>query len=384
MKRVWQDERGMALAIAIFALVVVGALVASAFYAGTQEHRIGVNSKRVQEAFEVAEVGVTERLATWRPDSLNQVAIYPADSVTIAPTAAPFGSGSYGGVVARLNPYMFLVDVTGSDAASHAGRTQAGSGARQRVGLLTRLIPVKFDVQASLTTQGTVHLKGSAVVNGNDQNPTEWFDCGPLAEALAGIRIQPGAKVDLGGTASVSGDPDVFRDATLTDSTFTRFSGTTYAELAAEATVSLPGGNYRAEPTFVNGKCDTSDLTNWGDGQHPDSDCGSYFPTVHIAGSASLNGVQGQGVLLVDGDLTVDGGFEWFGIAIVQGQLQSGGGGKAPAHFWGAILARNADLSVQDMAGHATVTYSSCSIRKALQGTSRPGMIRSRGWVQLY
>jgi hypothetical protein len=385
MKRVSQDERGMALAIALYALIVVGALVAIAFFAGTQEQRVGVNSRRVQQSLGVAEMGATERLATWRPDSLNQRDIYPFDSVPIAPTVAPFGSGSYGGIVAKLNPNMFLIDVTGSDRASAAGRTQGGSGARQRIGLLTRLAPVQFDIQASLTTQGTVHLKGTAAVNGNDQNPTGWFDCDPLAEPVAGIRIQPGASVDTGGGASIAGDPNVLPDATLTDSTFTVFAGVTYTELAAGATVTLPGGNYtNVRPTIVNDECNTRDSMNWGDGQNPASRCGSYFPTVHITGSATVNGVQGQGVLLVDGDLTVEGGFEWFGIAVVQGQFQTGGGGKTPAHFWGAILARNADLSVQDMAGHATVTYSSCSIRKALQGTSKPSMIRSRGWVQLY
>lgn len=384
MKRVWQDERGMALAIAIFALIVVGALVAGAFFAGTQEQRVGVNSRRVQQSFGVAEVGAAERLATWRPDSLNQRGIYPTDSVSIPPTAAPFGTGSYGGIVAKLNPDMFLIDVTGSDMASRAGRTQGGSGARQRVGLLTRLAPARFDVQASLTTQGTVLLKGSASVNGNDQNPTGWFDCDPLTPPKAGVRVQPGATVDWSGSATVSGNPLVKYDATLADSTFTRFAGVTYDELAAAATVTLPGGLYHTAPTFVNGKCNTSDQTNWGDGQNPSSACGSYFPTVHITGSATLNGVQGQGVLLVDGDLTVQGGYEWFGITVVQGEFNTGGGGSAPAHFWGATLARNADLSVQDMAGHSTVGYSSCSIRKALQGTSRPNMLRSRGWVQLY
>ena len=38
MKRIPRNERGMALAVAIFALVVVGALVAGAFFAGTQRH----------------------------------------------------------------------------------------------------------------------------------------------------------------------------------------------------------------------------------------------------------------------------------------------------------------------------------------------------------
>ena len=41
MNRIVQNERGMALAVAIFALVIVGALVAGALFAGTQEQRVG-------------------------------------------------------------------------------------------------------------------------------------------------------------------------------------------------------------------------------------------------------------------------------------------------------------------------------------------------------
>ena len=51
------DERGMALAVAIFALVVIGALVAGAFYAGNLEQRTGRNSVYAAEAAQAAESG---------------------------------------------------------------------------------------------------------------------------------------------------------------------------------------------------------------------------------------------------------------------------------------------------------------------------------------
>ena len=51
------DERGMALAVAIFALVVIGALVAGAFYASTLEQRTGRNSMYAAEAAQAAETG---------------------------------------------------------------------------------------------------------------------------------------------------------------------------------------------------------------------------------------------------------------------------------------------------------------------------------------
>ena len=86
MKRIPRNERGMALAVAIFALVVVGALVAGAFFAGTQEQRVGENQRRVQTSFGVAEAGAQERVLSWDPNTMNKRPVYPLDSVAIAPT----------------------------------------------------------------------------------------------------------------------------------------------------------------------------------------------------------------------------------------------------------------------------------------------------------
>src|SRR2546428_4890262 len=101
MKRILRDERGMALAVAIFALVVVGALVAGAFFAGTQEQRVGENQRRVQTSFGVAEAGAQETVRSWDPSTKNKRPLYcpcaGGDSVAIPDTTAPNGSGRYGG-----------------------------------------------------------------------------------------------------------------------------------------------------------------------------------------------------------------------------------------------------------------------------------------------
>src|SRR5258708_20278965 len=83
MKRILRDERGMALAIAIFALVVVGALVAGALFAGTQEARTAENNRRLQKAFGVAESGVNELIAGWDASVRNVAKMYPPHSPTV-------------------------------------------------------------------------------------------------------------------------------------------------------------------------------------------------------------------------------------------------------------------------------------------------------------
>src|SRR6266536_1104860 len=150
MKRVLQNERGMALALAIFALVVVGALVAAAFFAGTQEQRVGENWRRLQQSFGAAETGLNEVIRCWDPQRINSMRQYPLDSIRVPlspagstcpsagyDTLTPDHSGVYGGYVYRLNDQVFLIDVAARDRRSNAGII--GGGARQRLGQLVRI-----------------------------------------------------------------------------------------------------------------------------------------------------------------------------------------------------------------------------------------------------
>src|SRR5213592_4557608 len=89
MKRILRDERGMALAVAIFALVVVGALVAGAFFAGTQEQRVGENQRRVQTSFGVAEAGAQERVLNWDPGTMNRRPVYRPGGTRAAYSSSP-------------------------------------------------------------------------------------------------------------------------------------------------------------------------------------------------------------------------------------------------------------------------------------------------------
>lgn len=382
MKRVMQNERGIALAVAIFALVIVGALVAGAFFVGTQEQRVAESSRRLQQSFGIAEVGVGQKMATWNPNVDNVVRVFPADSITVPTT--PAMTGTYGGIVRKLNPNMYLIDITAQDSISlRSGLGKASGGARQRVGLLARVRPLEMDIQASLTTQGDVALKGQSRVDGSDHLPPGWTDCDPLGAPAAGIRVDQGT-VTVQGQATVAGAPPVRNDTSVGPQTFTQFGDVSYDQLAARATITLPGGTYQTAPVLTGGACDKSVQTNWGDGINHASLCASYFPVIHIKGSVVLNGVQGQGILMVDGDLSVQGSYEFFGITIVRGSISTSGGGTTDAHFWGTVMAQNVDLELQNASGKATLNYSKCAIIQALQMNSMVVPMVSRGWAQLF
>jgi hypothetical protein len=404
MKRIARDERGMALALAIVALVIVGALVAGAFFSATQEQRAGSNTRGGLQAFGAAEEGGYEVIDNWVGNigNYNTRRIYgvysPLDSLAVTPgypsswTTAAHSTGLYGGYLYKLNGELYLVDMTGRDSTSAANTAlvQTGGGGRMRLGLIARIRPLQLQTPAALTTGNGDAVGGGSVINGVDQNPGGWASCGPLDSTRAGIRAASGNPVTITGNATVIGSPPVLIDTSVHNNTFSQFGGMSYTQLASQATITLPVQNFGSgviTPLVTNGQCDHSSLTNWGDGLNPTLPCGTYFPIVHITGTGTsvLNGVQGQGILLVDGSLSVQGGFQWFGIAIIQGSLKTAGGGGSVAHFFGATMVHDSvSVGSNQITGAANLLYSTCAIQRALEMTQPAALMRSRSWVALF
>jgi len=397
MKHVLQSERGMALAIAIVALVVVGALIAGAFFSGTQEQRVAENVRRVQASFGVAEEGVYDIIRGWGDPTTRAkyAGLYSYPSVPPGLDTAKFRktsaskTGSYSGTMYKFSDELYMIDMTGQDTMSLAGRIRGG-GASQRLGLLARIRPLNLNVQAAVTSGGSNVVVGSASIDGNDHQPTGWPGCPPLDSAKAGIRTQPDGSVSTSGHPLLAGNPPVLKDPTLADSSFSIYGDVTYTQLAASATITLPAQNFSSSigPAVTGTTCDYSVLTNWGSPTTPTGPCGGYFPIIHITGDGTIiNGQEGQGVLLVDGGLNVQGGFQFYGIVIVKGSIKTSGGGSTPAHFWGTVMVQDTAAftdTTNNISGSANLLYSKCAIIKALSKTGVGSMMRSRGWVQLY
>lgn len=371
-----RDERGIALAIALFALVVVGSLVAGAFFVGNQEQRMGENTRFAERAFAAAEAATNDEFRLWDAQQHNARRWYPQDPM-------PLNRGRSAGTVWKLNRNLYAVDMTAIDSVTGS----QGRGARQRLLAIGRIRPLALQTQASLTTKGGVNLQGNAAVDGDDHTPnSSWTTCAPPEDTTgrAGVRTPDPGNVTTGGNATVDGEPPVMGDPTVNDSTFNVFGDVTYADLAARANIEFVGDQtLRTEPAIAGGLCDKTVRTNWGDGLNRSGVCGNYFPIIHIAGNVTLNGVQGQGILLVDGDLNVQGSYEWFGVVIIKGRLKTAGGGTTDAHFWGMVMAENVDLELQNLSGNATLNYSKCAIVQALEWTGLVAFLRSRGFVQL-
>ncbi len=370
-------ERGFALAGAVFALVIIAALIAGAFFAARQEMTIGRSSTTFARAFGAAEAGMAAGVASWNTGLLNALAV--GGTTTLSGTV-PNNGGSYTLTVKRLNDELFLIRSVGTDPTG---------GSQRQLASLTRLQRIAMDFNASLTTRGSLKIGGSSFLDGVDQNPSGWGCPGGSLDTLAGILTRDSTQISTsgcGGYSCVRGDPKIEQDPTITDSTFFKFGDLDWTELVAMATKTYTGNTgplNSIAPVLSGGLCDTGTQNNWGEpwrGVGTIAACAGYFPIIYVNGNLKLTGGRGQGILLVEGDLEVQGGFEFYGPVIVRQQLITQGTG---GHFNGGVMAANVSLDQSTVLGDAIITYSSCAITNALNGNASGRLLATRSWADL-
>jgi Tfp pilus assembly protein PilX len=98
---------------------------------------------------------------------------------------------------------------------------------------------------------------------------------------------------------------------------------------------------------------------------------GSYTPvTEYIPGSVHLtSAASGSGILIVDGDLDINGGLNWYGLILVRGKVSFTGGAGASTNLYGAILAGddvNATNQPQsdNFGGSINFSYDVCALNR--------------------
>jgi hypothetical protein len=374
------NERGMALAVAIFALVVIGALVAGTFFAGRLEQSSGQATVYATQAAEAGEAGLSDAVSKLNGTVLG--ALTPGGPATDLGSLTTIGTRvSATEFVSQLTNSVFLVEARGT-RSNGAG----GVLAERKLGTLIRLVAANISVKAGLTAMGDVLVGGNSTVSGKDASPPEWadtlVDC-PTPDDVAGVRYN--GTLTKKGSAKITGDPDSTLDTSLNASNI--FGGTEFAALKALKTLTLTG-NVSGLAAAVTGnppKCDASLESNWGAPTVPTSPCFNYFPIVYHYGDLSISGSgEGQGILLVEGNLTVQGRIDFYGPVIVTGGVDVRGTGSDDVKFYGGIMAQNVTLDDSRLTGNATVNYSSCAIKRALQGSAVPTPLSERSWVQLY
>ena len=361
-----KSTRGFALPVAILGLVIMGVLVTGGFYVARQESRIGQASEHGTQAFYVAEHGIADVIVNWDMEAYGSDTTW--SSLTVADTTSV---GLWNVEITKITDRLFFLDSEGSaplGAALAGGSIEDERAARRRVGMIVRVVSAAIEPPAALTTRGDVNVWGTAEVHGEDTNPDGWD-----AMCIGDLTDKPGVMVDEtgtvtldGGVGNVTGDPAIVQDPDITDETFTQFGDLSWVDLIAMADLHLTSGNFNGmQPSFnADGTCNTSDPGNWGDPYDATSACANYFPMIYVDGLMRVqSGGYGQGILLVEGDVDLRGGFAWHGIVITQGNFETQGTGN---HVLGGVLASNAELGDERLVGDAIVQTSTCAVSRSI------------------
>ncbi len=139
------DERGMALAVAVFALAVMSGLVGGTFVAGLIEQQSGRNTLYVMQAAEAAEAVLQEALL---PVPASTLSTLPIGGAAQSPVAVAFPGLTVEREVVRLTGSLFLI-------RTRASRVDAAGTplATRTLGLL-----VKLTTDSASTTEGVMPL----------------------------------------------------------------------------------------------------------------------------------------------------------------------------------------------------------------------------------
>jgi hypothetical protein len=133
-------------------------------------------------------------------------------------------------------------------------------------------------------------------------------------------------------------------------------------------TATTPSGACSGSPAI----CDSNSATteNWGavDSNFNPLAPGDMTPQItYLPGNTRMNGVTGAGILVVDGDLDIHGGMEWYGLVLVRGTIDFTGGGSDHVNLYGAFLNGkdiNAVNNMDDLGGSVNIHFDSCALKQ--------------------
>ena len=400
------NEKGMVLVVGLMLIVVLSLLGTTAVLTSTTDMKISANYKTSKQAFYAAEAGIEEaraRLkanadmsivitdsqplnANWRAyigvvakaqakgyDS-SQHGFYPGLQSTLDYTVKIKHRTNAGGQVLYwgdvdsngryerttnrvsptgfTNPNIYLVTSYGTTAGSN--KTIESE--------ITRFPPLT--VPAALYVEAATDILGNASIFGVDQ-------CG--GADVPGIKTtlslnsvddskNPGSLIT--GSTSPTGNPsDIAPFATdmdiqaMIDSQKGSANFTYNVASATHSGTAIPGpgdGWGTPVPGASNDKASSCDVRNI---VYYNTSNGNNLTDIKLTNSS------GCGILLVEGDLDVNGGFNWYGLVIVSGSVKYTGGGQDSKNITGGVLA-GGSATADVVGGNTNIVYCSTALTK--------------------
>jgi hypothetical protein len=341
--RILTDQRGAALPMALFAMVILTTMIIAFSILSSSEPLIAGNQHTVAQARAIAESGI-ER-ATWalnHKDHANGLpeplpGTVPAPYNGSAPVDVALSTGTLG---------VFRVTVTNGAASNERNivavgtvPSEASPRARQRI----QVTVIKFqipDPPAALSVRGELQVGGNTLIDsrgdGSCGNKPGTYTTGTttILDASADVYGRDGNNDENQDTDMLQGQPtSTFDNYLLSDSdmaalkAYAKSQGTYYqGTVEFSSSNRMPNGVIFIDTTSGNpltASSDPSDMAN---------------VTIHGNAPASADGIF-HGWLIVNGSLQISGNFQMWGYGYVMNDLTYTGTGTG--QIVGAMLSRN-------------------------------------------
>jgi hypothetical protein len=364
-------RRGAILIVVLVIVAILGALAAGLFFSALQEERIEsavilrVRALAAAEHAAYTTMSPSRWRATW--NGAPPVRLVMSDSERLA------GGGAATTRVWTLTPFSALVIAEG--VAGVPPRE-----ARQRVSLLLSLQRPTFPAAAVIARGGLSVVEGSSITGGAGGGVD---NCLTPDSSVAAVSVPPDVSIDTAGCTPLPclRAAEVVRDTVLAVRAETpeQFGQVNRSFLATVGRALSPGTELSPAPVIAaDGACDANAPANLGDPLHvlgPDSPCALMFPVIHATGDLRLTGGAGQGMLVVDGNLTLLAGARFTGVLLVRGAARFEGNSQLD----GMVVADRVSL-----AGGAVVNYSPCAVGNAARSASRPVPELHHSWAEMF
>lgn len=377
-----RDEKGMILVVSLMMISALLLLGTTAVMTSTTDMKISANYKTGNQAYYAAAAGIEEARArmgtTFLPATSATGRIYDTDttnplwSVSICPTC------TYTSIPSALSYTVRIEHQTSGGSVLYYGdsdndglneRTTTSGPKMRNIYLVTstgsasgaqKTIAVEITRLPPITVPGPLYVEATTKIMGNSTSLIGTDGCG--TDNKPGIvTTLDGSTITQSGGPTIVGSPQVAAGQNNMD---VRSMVNTYKNMA-----NYPY-NYTSNQTQTG--------MNWGTpvagaSETAPSSCDDVSPpnivyyNMNDTSSIKLSGgSSGCGILLVDGDLDVQGGFRWYGLVMVTGSVTFTGGGSEKKNITGGVIAGNeVDASLFDSnvaGGSISLVYCSAAI----------------------
>ena len=363
------NRRGGTLPLTILVLAIMGVAVAITFARLSSERRTTGDNQAQVDAFAVAQSGLNRFLA-----NLNgKPAAAGPWPITANYNDLPGGTARVDMVQLRdsttsLLPAVYVLTSRGT--ATGAKRYDARSPSAQRtVATYALWTPAPLDLDAAITTLGGMDKAGgSGTMNGTDA-------CGVMPP-IPGVAVSsgtgvvgagaPGGTNYTGATGPIDGNPD---NTPLNLGT-SGPTGTAKDEVDIDW-AGIVGGSI-LPPNYT--------YPSWPPSGSPGM---ADWPVVRVNGDFDLPD-DGQGILIVTGNLTISGSRTWQGLILAGGTVRSNGSNTMRGAVIGGLNVKLGQVVGQSqMNGNKSYQYDSCALTRALGHVGSIQRVRN-GWTDTW